>query len=98
MELPEGIVCVECPEPVEGLCWVYILLMCNGMLYVGQTHNVAKRIQRHIDGTGARQTNQLKDFLLVFVEGPWNLLLRSNASVSSRNGRGPRRWLSSKVI
>jgi hypothetical protein len=31
MELPEGFKCVECPEPVEGLAWVYMLLMRNEM-------------------------------------------------------------------
>lgn len=57
---------VECPEPVEGLVWVYILLMCNGMLYVGQSHVVARRMERHADGTGSRQAKQLKEeFLLI---------------------------------
>lgn len=70
MELIGEISYVECPEPVEGLSWVYILLMCNDMLYVGQTHDVAKRIARHAAGTGARQTRQLKEFTLVYVEGP----------------------------
>ncbi|MGE9296131.1 MAG: GIY-YIG nuclease family protein [Puniceicoccales bacterium] len=70
MELPEGIMRVECPEPVEGLVWVYILFMHNGTLYVGMTHNVAKRLKRHIDGIGARQTRQIKEFELVYLEGP----------------------------
>jgi len=70
LELPEGIMRVECPEPVEGLAWVYILFMRNGMLYVGMTHDVAKRLKRHNDGTGARQTRQIKDFELVYLEGP----------------------------
>jgi predicted GIY-YIG superfamily endonuclease len=61
---------VECPEPVEGLVWIYILLMYNGMFYVGQSHDVAIRLKRHADGTGARQTRHLKEFILVFVEGP----------------------------
>ena len=47
-----------------------MLLMCNGMLYVGQSHDVAKRIRRHADGSGSRQAKQLKEFLLVYVEGP----------------------------
>lgn len=73
MNLPEGIKRVGCPEPVEGLVWVYMLLMCNGMLYVGQTHDVAKRIRHHADGIGAWQTRQLKEFALVYVEGPMAL-------------------------
>jgi putative endonuclease len=70
MNLPEGLKRVECPEPVEGLCWVYILLMRNGMFYVGQSYDVSKRLKRHADGTGARQTKQLKEFVLVYTEGP----------------------------
>jgi len=70
MELPEGFKCVECPEPVEGLVWVYMLLMRNEMLYVGQTKNVANRIRRHADGSGSRQAKQLKEFALVYTEGP----------------------------
>jgi putative endonuclease len=44
--------------------------MCNGMFYVGQSHDVAKRIRRHADGSGSRQAKQLKEFILVYVEGP----------------------------
>jgi len=40
------------------------------MLYVGQSHDIAKRLGRHRDGSGARQTQQLKEFELVYVEGP----------------------------
>ena len=74
MKLPERLRRVECPEPVEGLVWVYILLMCNEMLYVGQSHNVAKRLLRHAEGTGARQTKQLKEFILIYTEGPMDSL------------------------
>ena len=35
MILSDGLQRVECPEPVEGLSWVYMLLMRNGMLCVG---------------------------------------------------------------
>ena len=61
MKLSDDLSRVECPEPVEGLSWVYILLMRNGMLYVGQTCDVAARVQRHADGTGSRQAKQLKE-------------------------------------
>ncbi|MFO8026885.1 MAG: GIY-YIG nuclease family protein [Opitutales bacterium] len=49
-KLPEKLMRVECPEPVEGLFWIYILLMRNGMFYVGQTGNVAERLKRHANG------------------------------------------------
>ena len=70
IELPEGVMRVECPEPVEGLSFVYMLQCRNGTLYVGQTNNVRQRLARHADGTGARHTRQLREFSLVFVEGP----------------------------
>ena len=41
MEFPKDLKRVECPEPVEGLTLVYILLMRNDMLYVGQSKNVS---------------------------------------------------------
>jgi hypothetical protein len=58
----------QCPEPgsrelvelVEGLVWIYILLMRNNMLYVGQTKDVEKRIQRHADGSGSGQASNRK--------------------------------------
>ncbi len=60
----------QCPEPVEGLAWIYILLMRNDMLYVGQSKNVSNRIRRHSEGSGSRQAKQLKNFTLVYTEGP----------------------------
>lgn len=73
MELPDDLQRVECPEHVEGLCWVYILLCSNGSFYVGQTKNVNERLIRHANGEGARHTYQLKRFELVHVEGPMPL-------------------------
>ena len=70
MLLPEGVQDVECPEPVEGLFWVYILFCANGTLYTGQSYDVQKRLTRHADGKGARHTRQIKHFQLVYFEGP----------------------------
>ena len=39
-------------------------------LYIGQTNNVAKRLERHKHGSGARHNLQLKQCNLVIVEGP----------------------------
>ena len=69
-EIPDGLKSVECPEPVEGLSWVYILFCANGTFYVGQSQDVGKRLARHSDGSGARHTRQLKNFHLVYTEGP----------------------------
>jgi predicted GIY-YIG superfamily endonuclease len=90
----------QCPEPgsrelvelVEGLVWVYILLMRNNMLYVGQTKDVEKRIQRHADGSGSRQAKQLKKFILVFVEGPMDPL------AAVRRERQLKKWSRAKKI
>ena len=92
MELPEGIRRVECPEPVEGLSWVYILIMRNGMLYVGQSSDVEARVQRHASGTGARQTKQLKEFTLVFTEGP----MEPNLAI--KRARQHKKWSHAKKI
>jgi putative endonuclease len=70
MEFPKDLKRVECPEPVEGLVWIYILLMRNDMIYVGQSKNISNRIRRHADGSGSRQAKQLKEFALVYTEGP----------------------------
>jgi putative endonuclease len=59
---------VECPEPVEGLFWVYILQCRNETLYVGHTSDVGARVRRHEDGVGARHTRLLTPLRLVFVE------------------------------
>ncbi len=65
-----GLPSVECPEPVEGLYWVYILFCRNGSFYVGQSGDVGSQLGRYREGAGARQTRQLKEFVLVYVEGP----------------------------
>ena len=61
---------VECPEPVEGLYFVYILVCANGSFYTGHTNCVGSRLARHAAGDGARHTNILKPFKLVYTEGP----------------------------
>jgi putative endonuclease len=61
---------VECPEPVEGLSFVYILICSNGSFYVGMSDDVKKRLFLHAQGFGARHTRQMKQFKLVYTEGP----------------------------
>jgi putative endonuclease len=67
---PQRLPSVECPEPVEGRFWVYVLMCRNGSLYTGQTSNVGGRLRLHNNGFGARHTRLLAPFRLVFVEGP----------------------------
>ena len=92
MELPESLKSVECPEPVEGLAWVYILQCCNRTFYVGQSSDISKRIERHLDGSGARHTRQLKEFTLVFVEGPMDPV------IAVQRERQLKKWSRSKKI
>ena len=88
--LPERLQRVECPEPVEGLAFVYILRCRNGTFYVGHSSDISKRIKRHQDGSGARHTRQLKEFSLVYVEGP----LEPNSAI--KRERQLKRWTRAK--
>jgi predicted GIY-YIG superfamily endonuclease len=67
-----------------------MLLMRNDMLYVGQTKNIANRIERHADGTGSRQAKQLKEFALVYTEGPME------ATAAIKRERQLKKWSRSK--
>ena len=49
---------------------VYLLRCANGTIYVGQTHDLDKRMQRHASGTGARHTAQIIPTELIYSEGP----------------------------
>lgn len=40
IDLPERLARVECPELVEGLSFVYMLICRKGTLYVGHTQDV----------------------------------------------------------
>jgi putative endonuclease len=60
----------QCPEPVEGLAFVYVLHCRNGTFYVGHSHDVTKRLEAHKAGVGARHTQLLKHFILIYYEGP----------------------------
>ena len=87
-----GLPSVECPEPVEGLHWIYILHCCNGAYYVGQSSEVRRRLRRHRDGFGARHTQILKEFNLVYVEGPMEM-----ESAVSREQQ-PKKWSRQKKL
>lgn len=66
VELPS----VECPEPVEGLWYVYILQCDGGSLYTGIAKDVAERLRTHRVKKGAKMTASSRRVELVYVEGP----------------------------
>lgn len=47
---------------------VYILQNPKGDLYIGQTTDIEKRLERHSQGHGARYTADHKNFKLVYSE------------------------------
>jgi putative endonuclease len=55
------------PKPTQ---YVYLLQCTNGTIYVGQTQNLDKRLNRHTIGTGARHTAQIRPKELIYTEGP----------------------------
>lgn len=61
---------IECPEPVEGLAWVYVLQSINGSLYVGQSNDVRERLRNHRIGLGSKHTRDHGQSRLIYVEGP----------------------------
>jgi predicted GIY-YIG superfamily endonuclease len=61
---------VECPEPVEGLSFVYILLCLDGSFYVGSTLDIPRRLQQHLAGRGAKHSSDKKATRLIYVEDP----------------------------
>ncbi len=59
---------VECPEPVEGHGFVYILQCSDGSYYVGSSENVVQRIATHNAGRGPLWTRERLPVVLVYVE------------------------------
>ena len=45
---------IECPEPVEGLSFVYLLQTEDGTFYTGQSHNVRERLRKHRLGLASK--------------------------------------------
>ncbi len=66
--------------------------MRNGMLYVGQTHDVAARVRCHAEGKGSRQAQQLKEFELVYTEGPME------PGVAVKRERQLKKWSRAKKL
>jgi len=48
--------------------FVYILACADGSLYIGETHDVRKRLARHNDGIAAAHTAKHRPVRLVYTE------------------------------
>lgn len=59
---------IECPEPVEGMFFVYILLCKDKSFYCGSTSNVKNRLQEHSYGEAAFFTKIRRPVQLVYCE------------------------------
>jgi putative endonuclease len=65
---------VECPEPVEGQFYVYLLQCSDGSLYCGSTENLKNRLKEHNAGEAAVWTKMRKPVRLVYFETHDSLL------------------------
>lgn len=59
---------VECPEPVEGQYYVYILCCADNSLYCGSTGNLKNRLKEHNSGEAAVWTKRRRPVKLVYFE------------------------------
>ncbi len=66
---------VECPEPVEGRYYVYLLLCNDNGLYCGSATNLKNRLKEHIYGEAALWTRMRRPVKLVYSEAHDSLLI-----------------------
>ena len=59
---------------VVGRAWIYILQTASGAFYVGQSHDVVERLRKHRLGLGSKHTADHKCPILVYYEGPFELV------------------------
>lgn len=69
-QLVRTLPCVEFPEAVEGLRFIYVLQSKDGTYYVGQTRDLRERLRKHRLGLGAKHTKDHPGCWLVYWEGP----------------------------
>lgn len=65
---------VECPEPVEGQWFVYLIECSDHSLYCGSSNNLKRRIGDHNKGYAASYTRQRRPVQLVYYENHSSLL------------------------
>lgn len=54
--------------PQPGQWCVYLVECADGTLYAGISNDLARRLQQHNDGTGARYTRSRRPVSLVYAE------------------------------
>ena len=59
---------IECPEPVEGVFFVYLLLCKDKSIYCGSTADVIHRLKEHNSGEAAQWTQMRRPVRLVYYE------------------------------
>ncbi len=59
---------VECPEPVEGQWFVYLIECRDNSLYCGSTDNPIRRMHDHNTGIAAKWTKMRRPVQLVYFE------------------------------
>ena len=59
---------VDCPEPVEGIFFVYILLCKDGSFYTGSTKDIKNRVKEHMSGEAALWTKMRRPVCLIYYE------------------------------
>jgi putative endonuclease len=68
---------VECPEPVEGHYYVYLLICSDQSLYCGSTGDLKNRLKEHNAGEAAVWTKMRRPVRVVYFE-------MHNALISAR--------------
>jgi len=66
---------VECPEPVEGAFFVYMLLCKDDSFYCGSTVNVKKSLKEHYSGEASLWTRMRRPVYLIYYESYPSLIL-----------------------
>ncbi len=59
---------VECPEPVEGQFYFYILECSDNSLYCGSSSILASRLEDHNSGKAAKWTRERCPVQLIYFE------------------------------
>lgn len=83
---------VECPEPVEGTFFVYLLLCKDKSLYCGSTINIINRLKEHAAGEASVWTRMRRPVQLVYYE-TYNSLV-----IARRRERQIKGWTIKKKI